>query len=204
MGYVPSFPFTRGQMQNFPRVLNSLHPPTSLTLITNSLCSRTGEAFARANSGTYNNEFHVVDYNLFEASLRQAPSTLPGRPALRLVPGVLTIVDQLPGNVEIQDRTDWLQEKGYWASYNRPGLSITHELARQRVLGVAQIQARQSCLQLPSHRTLSSITLFSRSSFRLGSSLTHELADQAGSHSLTSLPSHHFLTSFALFTHGCC
>jgi hypothetical protein len=149
MGYVPSFPFTYDQMQNFPRVLNSLHPPTSLTLITHSLCSRTGEAFARvlnslhpptsltlithslcsrtgeafarANSGTYNNEFHVVDYNLFEASLRQAPSTLPGRPALRLVPGVLTIVDQLPGNVEIQDRTDWLQEKGYWASYNRPG-----------------------------------------------------------------------------------
>jgi hypothetical protein len=68
--------------------------------------------FAQYNSGTYNNEFHVVDYNVFQQSRRVG----------RLLPHVLTVVDQMPGHVESADVTASLADQGFWGSYNRPGL----------------------------------------------------------------------------------
>ena len=35
----------------------------------------------------------------------------------------------MPGHVEVADMTSTLETKGYWASYNRPGLLATYELA---------------------------------------------------------------------------
>lgn len=103
------------------------------TMVANRL-ARDGKswaaAFARENSGTYNNEFHVVDYKAFAGASR--PGQVPA--------GTLTIVDQMPGplNVEVADRSAWLEEHGYWASYNRPGLPATYARANYSALVAAE------------------------------------------------------------------
>ncbi len=49
----------------------------------------------------------VVDYN----RLAESPHDLQD--------GVLTVLEQLPGKVIIEDQTDLLRTQGYWKSYNR-------------------------------------------------------------------------------------
>lgn len=63
--------------------------------------------FERHNSGTYNNQWMILDYKLFE----------PGKD---LKPDTLWILEQLPGIVHMADQTVLLQQQGYWASYNIP------------------------------------------------------------------------------------
>jgi hypothetical protein len=62
--------------------------------------------FARYNSGTYNNQWMVVDLNKFT----------PGKP---IVPNTLWVVEQIPGYVQSGDQSGVLQY-GYWPSYNVP------------------------------------------------------------------------------------
>ena len=69
----------------------------------NSWCS----FFEKFNSGTYNNQWVILDYKRFE----------PGKP---LKPDTLWILEQLPGIVEMADMTVLLQDQRYWASYNIP------------------------------------------------------------------------------------
>ncbi|KAJ7423706.1 putative phospholipase B-like 2 [Willisornis vidua] len=64
--------------------------------------------FQRFNSGTYNNQWMVVDYNAF----------VPGRASPS--PGMLTVLEQIPGLVVEADLTKLLYQQGYWASYNVP------------------------------------------------------------------------------------
>uniref|UniRef100_A0A8C6RSF5 Phospholipase B-like n=2 Tax=Nannospalax galili TaxID=1026970 RepID=A0A8C6RSF5_NANGA len=66
------------------------------------------EIFKKFNSGTYNNQWMIVDYKAF----------VPGEPC----PGsrVLTILEQIPGMVVVADKTAELYETTYWASYNIP------------------------------------------------------------------------------------
>lgn len=65
------------------------------------------QLFSKYNSGTYNNQWMVVDYT-------------------RLVPGaasksgLLFVLEQLPGFVKAEDLTAVLLAQGYWASYNVP------------------------------------------------------------------------------------
>ncbi|XP_033618561.1 putative phospholipase B-like 2, partial [Fukomys damarensis] len=66
------------------------------------------DVFKRFNSGTYNNQWMIVDYKVF----------IPSGP--RLDSGVLTILEQIPGMVVVADKTAELYEKTYWASYNIP------------------------------------------------------------------------------------
>lgn len=63
--------------------------------------------FSLYNSGTYNNQWMIVDSKLFS----------PGKP---LANGLLTVLEQMPGNVTWADKTDILRSTSYWASYNIP------------------------------------------------------------------------------------
>uniref|UniRef100_A0A8C5RLJ3 Phospholipase B-like n=1 Tax=Laticauda laticaudata TaxID=8630 RepID=A0A8C5RLJ3_LATLA len=64
--------------------------------------------FEKFNSGTYNNQWMVVDYNIF----------VPGVVAPQR--GLLTVLEQIPGMVITADMTKLLYQEGYWASYNVP------------------------------------------------------------------------------------
>lgn len=63
--------------------------------------------FKKYNSGTYNNQFMVLDYKQFE----------PGQP---LKSGLLWVTEQMPGYMVSEDMTDTLRNKSYWSSYNVP------------------------------------------------------------------------------------
>lgn len=75
-----------------------------------SAIASTGEewynAFKTHASGTYVNQYMVVNFNLFT----------PGSP---LQPGTLWVVEEIPGLVEGGDQTATLA-RGYWPSYNVP------------------------------------------------------------------------------------
>ncbi|CAF0754477.1 unnamed protein product [Brachionus calyciflorus] len=61
--------------------------------------------FSMHNSGTYNNEWMVVDYKLF----------YPGEP---LRDNLFIVLEQIPGQVKWEDKTDVLRTRTYWPSYN--------------------------------------------------------------------------------------
>uniref|UniRef100_K9J1Z8 Phospholipase B-like n=1 Tax=Desmodus rotundus TaxID=9430 RepID=K9J1Z8_DESRO len=81
--------------------------------------------FKRFNSGTYNNQWMIVDYKAF----------VPGGPS----PGsrVLTVLEQIPGMVVVADRTSELYQKTYWASYNIPSFETVFNASGLQAL-VAQ------------------------------------------------------------------
>ncbi|KAF7709810.1 putative phospholipase B-like 2 [Silurus meridionalis] len=66
------------------------------------------DIFSQYNSGTYNNQWMIVDYKSFT----------PGR--LELKEGVLTVLEQIPGMIRTADKTEELYNTSYWASYNIP------------------------------------------------------------------------------------
>uniref|UniRef100_A0A3Q1JAU7 Phospholipase B-like n=1 Tax=Anabas testudineus TaxID=64144 RepID=A0A3Q1JAU7_ANATE len=72
--------------------------------------AHTGEewakTFSRYNSGTYNNQYMVVDRT--KVKLKSS-----------IDDGALTVVEQIPGLVEYSDQTQALR-RGYWPSYNIP------------------------------------------------------------------------------------
>ncbi|XP_068594488.1 putative phospholipase B-like 2 [Brachionichthys hirsutus] len=65
------------------------------------------ELFSKYNSGTYNNQWMIVDYNHFT----------PGK---TIREDLFVVLEQIPGDIVYTDRTQELMEKGYWASYNIP------------------------------------------------------------------------------------
>eukprot|EP00730_Choanoeca_flexa_P008596 TRINITY_DN12510_c3_g1_i1.p1 TRINITY_DN12510_c3_g1~~TRINITY_DN12510_c3_g1_i1.p1 ORF type:complete len:541 (+),score=163.10 TRINITY_DN12510_c3_g1_i1:25-1623(+) len=73
------------------------------------------EIFFQYNSGTYNNQWMIVDYKLFT----------PGQP---LPPSLLVVSEQLPGYYHVEDQTMALQ-RGYWNSYNVPYYSSVYQMA---------------------------------------------------------------------------
>ncbi|KAG2442565.1 hypothetical protein HXX76_002651 [Chlamydomonas incerta] len=62
------------------------------------------DVFGRFNSGTYNNQYMVINFNRF----------VPGK---ELQPGLLWVVEQLPDIFLTSDMTQELA-RGYWPSYN--------------------------------------------------------------------------------------
>lgn len=75
-----------------------------------NLLGRNGTHWAQQvsqlNSGTYNNQYMILDLKLFT-------------PGTDLKPGLLTIAEQMPGDVVVGDATGDL-ERGHWPSYNVP------------------------------------------------------------------------------------
>lgn len=84
--------------------------------------SQWANTFERYNSGTYNNQWMIVDYN----RLAQSPKDLQD--------GVLTVLEQVPNKVIIEDQTKALREKSYWASYNRAFYPEIQELVGQNAM----------------------------------------------------------------------
>jgi len=80
-------------------------------LVSNRL-STTGKEwcdnFSKYNSGTYNDQWAVIDYKQFKPGQKQ------------LAPNTLWILEQIPGYIEKQDMTATLNKDSYWASFNRP------------------------------------------------------------------------------------
>ncbi|XP_063605889.1 putative phospholipase B-like 2 isoform X2 [Penaeus indicus] len=63
--------------------------------------------FSMHNSGTYNNQWMVVDYKLF-------------KPRKQIKPNTLWVLEQLPGIVQSGDQSHFLRSRSYWPSYNVP------------------------------------------------------------------------------------
>ncbi|VDN02331.1 unnamed protein product, partial [Thelazia callipaeda] len=64
--------------------------------------------FSRYNSGTYNNQWSLVDYKLFIPG-KQLPTH-----------GLLWVLEQTPGLTVYHDMTWYLRKHAYWPSYNIP------------------------------------------------------------------------------------
>ena len=74
------------------------------------------EIFEKYNSGTYNNQFMVLDLNLIDTEKKEISD------------GALFIIEQLPGYCGIEDVTLFLK-KGYWPSYNTPYIQKVRDIA---------------------------------------------------------------------------
>jgi hypothetical protein len=66
------------------------------------------QIFSRHNSGTYNNQWVVLDYKRFKPH-----QPLPDH-------GLLYVLEQLPGKIVFGDETQYLKNNTYYASYNLP------------------------------------------------------------------------------------
>lgn len=84
-------------------------------------------AFSNKNSGTYNNQYMVVDTNCFV-------------PKSELKPGLLWVIEQLPGMVEAADMTEELA-RGYWPSYNVAYFPQIYEAAGYSSM-IAELEAK--------------------------------------------------------------
>ena len=72
------------------------------------------QIFSKYNSGTYNNQFQILDLKLIDTEKKV------------ISPGAFYIVEQLPGSCDVQEVTDILK-KGYWPSYNTPFIMSVRE-----------------------------------------------------------------------------
>lgn len=107
--------------------LNSLITPASVSeflrgMVANYLASDGREwvdYFSQYNSGTYNNQWMVVDYNRYT----------PGQAAATLPSGVLWIAEQIPGSITSGDETGVLRTTSYWASYNTPYFKNVYDVS---------------------------------------------------------------------------
>jgi len=78
------------------------------------------DSFKRHNSGTYNNQWMVVDYNKLAAENGSSSA------------GLLWVTEQMPGLVKGDDVTQVLAHDGYWASYNIPYFPIIDQISKNK------------------------------------------------------------------------
>ena len=74
------------------------------------------EIFQKLNSGTYNNQFMILDLKLIDIDKKEISDE------------DLYIIEQLPGFCGVEDVTNYLR-RGYWPSYNIPFLMKVREIA---------------------------------------------------------------------------
>eukprot|EP00854_Cymbomonas_tetramitiformis_P003696 gene3696-4634_t len=73
--------------------------------------------FSRHASGTYTNQWMIIDLNVF--SHRSGPAS----PTTSL----FWVLEEMPGLIVAQDQTEHLKKHGYWASYNVPFFNRIYE-----------------------------------------------------------------------------
>jgi len=92
------------------KILTNQVPCWMRAMVANRLSTTPREwmkTFGHHNSGTYNNQWMVLDYTKFT-------------PGQDLPHGMFWVGEQMPGYWTSADLTGWLQQKGNWVSYNRP------------------------------------------------------------------------------------
>uniref|UniRef100_A0A914EAF6 Phospholipase B-like n=1 Tax=Acrobeloides nanus TaxID=290746 RepID=A0A914EAF6_9BILA len=75
------------------------------------------QIFEKFNSGTYNNQWTILDYKLFTPG-KEIPNE-----------GLLYVLEQMPGYINYKDMTSYLKNYSYFASYNIPFFKKTSELS---------------------------------------------------------------------------
>ncbi len=77
--------------------------------------SNWGATFCRENSGTYNNQWMIVDLNVI-----QGEASASGKPLDFAVPGSLQVIEQMPYMCLNADQSAFSLNQTYWSSFNRP------------------------------------------------------------------------------------
>ncbi|KAJ1374921.1 hypothetical protein KIN20_038126 [Parelaphostrongylus tenuis] len=98
------------------RLYKYMTPTSVLCWIRTQVAHRTSSSglqwakvFSRFNSGTYNNQWTILDYKMFKRNRRDHPSH-----------GLLHVLEQLPNHTAHADMTHALFRNTYWPSYNTP------------------------------------------------------------------------------------
>ena len=104
------------------------HIPNYIRIFTaNSLASNGKEwteVFSRNNSGTYNSQWMVVDYNKISRNLFDVINNIHKQNK-----GLLHVLEQVPDKIVTKDMTKVLMKQGFWASINRPSFDETKEIS---------------------------------------------------------------------------
>ncbi|KHJ74851.1 lysophospholipase, partial [Oesophagostomum dentatum] len=97
-------------------LMQYMTPQSVLCFIRSQVAHRTAstgvhwaKTFSKYNSGTYNNQWSIIDYKKF----RQFQNDV-------LLHGLLHVLEQLPNHVVHTDMTHTLLRQKYWPSYNTP------------------------------------------------------------------------------------
>src|SRR3989338_10449814 len=80
-------------------------------------CNQWTTAFARNNSGSYNNQYMCLNPKRWT----------PVNPID--ISGLLVIAEQIPGLVAVEDVTQFLYRQNYFGSYNIPKIEIIRRLS---------------------------------------------------------------------------
>uniref|UniRef100_A0A7I5E8X6 Phospholipase B-like n=1 Tax=Haemonchus contortus TaxID=6289 RepID=A0A7I5E8X6_HAECO len=101
---------------NNDRLLRYITPKTIMCWIRTQVAHRTSstglqwaKTFSKFNSGTYNNQWNILDYKLFKRGRFDQPSS-----------GLLHVLEQIPNHTAHADLTHVLLRNTYWPSYNTP------------------------------------------------------------------------------------
>ncbi|RCN27407.1 lysophospholipase, partial [Ancylostoma caninum] len=97
-------------------LMEFMTPESVLCWIRSQVAHRTASSgahwaktFSKYNSGTYNNQWNILDYKKFR---RNQPD--------KLLHGLLHVLEQLPSHIVHTDMTHTLLRQKYWPSYNSP------------------------------------------------------------------------------------
>jgi hypothetical protein len=77
--------------------------------------------FSEYASGTYMDQWMIIDFNKFE--IGHDPK-----------PGFLIILEEMPGRVHWEDKTNHIIDTSYWASYNNPYFTDIRDMTGQTAL----------------------------------------------------------------------
>ena len=115
------------------------------------------QVFSKYNSGTYNNQFQILDLKLIDTEKKT------------ISPGAMYIVEQLPGSCDVQEVTDILK-KGYWPSYNTPFIMAVREKAGT----IDSIKEKPSTAVTQDYDTCVRAKIFRREQYKVNSIDTYK------------------------------